>query len=147
MTVYDRKSELGANLRASLASFTGRPVGLGRAPFKSGETRSFPYGVIHSISGGGFGGSFDFPDEDIQLTYEVMSVGNKSAARADWMGDRVRRFFLERDSNGAFVNPIDPGPGWSVVYRDSTTPGGITDEENQIFNLAEIYRLYLTKSG
>lgn len=145
--IYDKDGLLEKNLRASVASFTGRPVGVGRAPFGGKgepEEPDFPYAIIYPLPGGSFSGSLDQPEEDALWVGQVNSVGT-TAEQARWMSGRVRRYIMTRNGNG-FENAIDPGTGWTVNDRRVRSGGGVEPGKKALFSVAEAYALSITAS-
>lgn len=145
--IYDKEGELESNLRASLASFVGRPVGVGDAPFgDKGEPKEpdFPYAIIYPLPGGTFSGSLAQPEEDAMWVGQVNSVGTTPES-ARWLSGRVRRFFMQRADNG-FTNAIDPGDGWTINDRRVRSGGGVEPGKKALFSVAESYALSITAS-
>lgn len=150
--IFDNLKELDENLRAALASATGRPVGLVEAPIANNAAPSYPYAILYPIIGGTMSGSWQFPEEDAVIPYQVTSVGQaddpgKASAQARWLGQRVRSFFVGREADGSFSAAIDPGAGWTVNYRSVQTPGGVERMEKSLYQMVEIYALSVTKDS
>lgn len=144
-SVYTER-ELDLNLRAELASFTGRPVGLVEVPFADNTKPSFPYAILYPITGGDLIGSWDQPTEDAEVVYQVTSVaqgktGLETVKSLRWLSDRVRRFFLERDEVGYFAHPISAGAGYVVTHRSLELRGGVDRGDKNLLSVAERYRL------
>lgn len=142
MTVFVART-LTRNLRAALATSTGRPIGLAEVPVADNQKPSMPYGILYPV-GGAVGGSFDQPNEDGQAIYQVTMVAD-DPDRTEWLWERVRKFFLERDSSGAFVNAIDAGDGRVVIFREMELIGSMDAQTKGLFQVAERYRLWVDR--
>src|SRR5438270_13362963 len=90
-------------LVALLATGTGRPVGVTRAPYKGTDVEHVadpPYAIVYPLPGGAVTGSyFSHPDEEVTWVYEVTSVGIRDD-QAQWMADVARQSILGRDASG-----------------------------------------------
>lgn len=143
------RRELNDSLRTLLATATGRPIGVVRAPYKNSDVTQVadvPYAIIYPIVGGNFSGSPLFhPEEDAAFTYQVTSVGLRDD-QAEWMADSVRVGLLGRGSDGNFVNAMTV-PNMTVVMREPTGPPGGLTVVDRIFQVAESYRIWVSAAG
>lgn len=142
MTVFVARA-LTSNLRAALATSTGRPIGQVEIPVADNAKPSMPYGILYPV-GGMVLGSFDQPTEDGQAIFQVTMVAD-NPDRTEWLWERVRKFFLERNASGAFVNAIDAGVGWTVIFREMELMGSMDTETRGLFQVAERYRLWVER--
>ena len=130
-----------------LETATGMPVGLVEPPpLVAGK----PWGIIHSVDGGGYDGSLGDPNSDAAFVYQVDSSG-RTLEQSEWMADLVRRTVLARAGVGFQVS-FPPVPG--VVVNDrrpDTTPGGASPEgevstNTRVYTVSERFSIHVTPS-
>ena len=136
---------LDTNLRAALETHSGRPIGLAKAPVENNGKPDYPYAILYPLPGGTFSGSLDQPTEDAQAEYQVTIVA-ETPDSVRWLHARIRKYFLERQTAGAYVHTINAGVGWAVHYRSLSLIGGLVPEGKELFNLAERYMLDITRA-
>lgn len=140
--VLERR-HLNESVRASIAAATGRPCFLVVVPEDVNPT--LPYSILYPIAGGGFSGSYDLPDRQPAVVYQLTSVGG-STNQAEWMGDRVRKAFLGRNDDAAFLYPISAPAGWTIMQRSSDSgAGGVDPGEGGLYSIAERFVIWLTR--
>lgn len=146
--MIDRRPVTSA-LLLMLVEASGKPVGLGEPP--SGIDDSEPWGILHSIPGGGYEGSLNDPNSDIAFVYQVDSIG-RSIGQVEWMADLIRRTMLARTASGSFqvAFPVLEG---SIVNdrRPDTTPGGVIAEgevstNTRVYTISERFSVHVTPS-
>ncbi len=144
MSVPDRRL-LTSSVLTLIATGTARPTGDGKAPaIDLALTASWPYAVVHVITGGGYWGSpLTRPDECADFVYQVDSVARRRD-QAEWMADLVRRTVLARTSTGAFQVALANPAGWEVKDREADGGAGTVvaegDPPNTVFSLSERFR-------
>lgn len=141
-----QRRELTTALAATLATGTGKPVGVGKAP--EAWDLAVGYYVLYSIDGGEFyGPPLTAPESDGEIVYQVTSVGSRQD-HVEWLSDRARATLLGRDSGGAFQVVIAPPAGWVVADRRSE--GGFSGASydglppNQVWSGIERYVICVT---
>lgn len=144
MPILNRR-EMTKVLKTALTTATGRPIEAIKIP--EGSNPAMPYGILYPIGGGEFHGPpLAAPDEDVDMVYQVTSVGREAdPQQVEWMADRVRRFFLERAPQGDFIETIPAPEGWKISDRwpDAGLPP-IDPETQGLFQVPERFVLRVT---
>lgn len=108
------------------------------------DDRGYPYLILSTVPGGARDGSHGDPHEDVELVYQVRSVG-VSRAQAQAALARARTVFLER-ANGEYTTPL-AGAGWVAYHRELDADAGVGHEPGSvIYDAAERYRLAVTRA-
>ncbi|MFJ7990330.1 hypothetical protein [Streptomyces sp. NPDC096351] len=135
---------------AMLAAASGLPVGRGRAP----TTTSRHYYVLYALPLTVDGPPLADENEDITITYQVTSISLPDPAKpgsagsveqVEWMADKARAAFLQRDqATGEWTHRIDVA-GVDVMCRElDTEPGGTNDPADAIMSYVQRFKVTLT---
>lgn len=122
-----KRKDLTANVRTMVAAATGRPCYNHKV---TDEDPSIPYVILFTIPGGRYYGPvWVAPETDVDVVYQASCVGVRHD-QAEWLMDRVRAGFLDRDAAGVFVQALAAPTGWKVIDRSSyggAGPGGVEE--------------------
>lgn len=135
-------------IRAGIEALSGKPCFIAKLPRDQSRIPPPPYSILYPLDIGNFGGSMADGAEDSWLGYQVTSVG-KDGAGAEWLGDKVRDFFLGKQTNpttGAreFKHPIDAGTGQQVMTRRPQAGAGGTSPSEGMVTVAEQFVVSVT---
>jgi len=121
-----------------VAGVTAAPIGDGRPPV-AGDP---PYAIVYPIAAGGdtWGPDYVAPQVGASIDYQITSVA-VHRADVEAFADAVRHAVLDRDGNGAFVNPMTV-PGLVILDRELVAFGGV-DEDRGVFNTPDQYRIHV----
>lgn len=147
--MIDRRAVTAA-VAALLASYSDKPVGQSRMPVGAVP----PYYVLYSVDTSVSGAPFADESEDMSLVYQVTSVSGPNPAvasstgaedQAEWLADKARRAFLERDpSTGLWLRALTV-PGYTSCGRSlEIEPGGTSDPSDAIISYVQRFRFDLT---
>lgn len=122
-----------------LAATTGRPIGSGALPTAADP----PFGVVYPLpSGITWGPDYVAPQAAAGLNYQITIV-DVSRSGAETFADAIRHALLDRDADGAFVNPL-PVTGLAVLDRELIAYGGL-DSDRGVFNVRDTYQIHVTR--
>ena len=134
---------------ALLAAATNKPVGLGVMP-----QADPPYYIVYSLDPTFSGAPLADDNEDLSVVYQITSISGPdptkasstgSLDQAEWLADKARKAFLERDpATGLWLRELAVA-GAKVMCRElETEPGGTSDPADAIISYVQRFRFDLT---
>lgn len=134
-----------AAVRAMLAAATGRPCGLGALPLLDGRPAPLPYSVLYPLGGPVNGAPFADASEDASPAFQVTIVGARTD-QVEWLGDRVRRAFLQRTAAGEWEYPVTV-PGLNVWARELLVDEGVDPASGDVMTCIQRYKFSVTAAA